>query len=65
MKDEFDIPTGDIVRDYEMLTCETFSDYYGDGSDLEKDLTAEQEDFMIKEGMERMMEEKWKMEDKE
>jgi hypothetical protein len=33
MKDEFDIPTGDIIRDYEMLTCETFLEFYG--SDLE------------------------------
>lgn len=33
MKDEFDIPTGDITRDYEMLTCETFLEFYG--SDLE------------------------------
>lgn len=40
MKDEFDIPTGDIVRDYEMLTCETFLDFYDSPglSDLEEDL---------------------------
>ena len=33
MKDEFDIPTGDMARDYEMLTCDTFEEYYGSGLD--------------------------------
>jgi len=34
MKDEFDIPTGDITRDYEMLTAETFLEFYDDSPDI-------------------------------
>lgn len=37
MKDEFDIPTGDMVRDYEMLTFDTWLETYG----LEKNVKEE------------------------
>ena len=46
MKDEFDIPTGDIVRDYEMLTCETFLDFYDNS---EPDLSRLEEECSKKE----------------
>jgi len=42
MKDKFDIPTGDMVRDYEMLTADTWLEFYGSQND-EPDLSGLEE----------------------